>query len=175
MYFSNFKNVLYDFRVKTDKTPNTDTVMDLTTRVTTRVKTSDFDILCSTYVIQPGETPEIISHKLYGTTDYNWLILYINDIVSYFDEWPMNDQQLREYCIKKYGAEIDAVKHTIKIPENIVMDSSYISSEYGSAFAVNVTNWDYESELNDKKRIINVMYPQYCSTFVEQFMQNLDK
>jgi hypothetical protein len=39
------------------------------------------------YYIQDGETPEIISIKVYGNSQYSWLILMINNIADIENEW----------------------------------------------------------------------------------------
>ena len=39
------------------------------------------------YYIQDGETPEMVSQKLYGNTLYSWLILLVNNIRDIKNEW----------------------------------------------------------------------------------------
>ena len=34
------------------------------------------------YDIQDGETPEILSSKIYGNSEYHWLILHMNEIID---------------------------------------------------------------------------------------------
>jgi len=39
------------------------------------------------YFIQDGETPEMVSAKYYGTTEYSWLVLLVNNIADVKTEW----------------------------------------------------------------------------------------
>ena len=56
------------------------------------------------YIVSNGERPEVISYKLYGTTKYDYLLLIFNEIESFYDEWPRDDQTLKKYIEKKYGS-----------------------------------------------------------------------
>ena len=50
------------------------------------------------YYIQDGETPEIISIKVYGNSQYSWLILLINSIADIENEW---FQSAKDYAKKE--------------------------------------------------------------------------
>lgn len=173
MFFKNFNNVIYNFSSDKSSTQITERVMDLTTRVSLRIDKKDLSNLCSSYIIEQGDTPEIVADKLYKNSELHWTILYINKIADVYSQWPLSEFDLREFCKEKYGTEIDSVKHSIKIPENIVMDKNYILSNYDSNTCVDITNWEYESQKNDEKRIILVIKPTLITTFVNQFMENL--
>lgn len=82
---------------------------DITTRA--RVKTSKDTLL--TYRVEPYETPEDVSQKIYGTPYYHWVIMMLNEIYDQHSEWYMGDDQLYAYCDAKYN------KHHIILPENI--------------------------------------------------------
>lgn len=48
------------------------------------------------YDIQDGETPEIISYKVYDEPGYHWMIMRINNIVDYKLDWPLDYKSLTE-------------------------------------------------------------------------------
>lgn len=50
------------------------------------------------YYIQDGETPEIISIKVYGNSQYSWLITLINNIADIENEW---FQSAKDYAKKE--------------------------------------------------------------------------
>ena len=50
------------------------------------------------YNIKTWDTPEKISYDLYGTTEYYWTILYVNDIFDMYFDWPMSDEELQKYA-----------------------------------------------------------------------------
>jgi hypothetical protein len=175
MFFKNFNHVLYDFTVKTDSQKYHDVVQDLTTRVTTYIKPKDLDSLCSSYLINDNDTPELIAQLLYGNSELHWVIMYINEIADIYSEWPLSEANLMSYCIEKYGSALYDTRWTIKIPEMIVMNRSLIESLYGTDYAVDVTNWDFEVQQNEQKRFIKVIKPEFIGEFVDQFMSNLIK
>lgn len=51
----------------------------------------------NSYTIQDGETPELVSLKLYGTRDYHWLIMLLNERFDIRKDWPISSQSLEDY------------------------------------------------------------------------------
>ena len=49
-----------------------------------------------TYTIKGGETPDIVSAKLYGSSEWYWLIMIFNNLTDPFSDWPRDgyDQTL---------------------------------------------------------------------------------
>lgn len=41
-----------------------------------------------TYTIKTGETPDVVSTKLYGDSNWYWLIMLFNDLTDPFTDWP---------------------------------------------------------------------------------------
>lgn len=58
----------------------------------------------SSYIINDGETPEILAHKEYGSTDKYWIILSYNDIVDPQFQWSLNYRVLHNLISDKYSA-----------------------------------------------------------------------
>lgn len=56
------------------------------------------------YVITDGERPDQVSSKLYGTPDYSWVVMLVNDMYSIYDDWPKSSQAFKNYIIEKYGS-----------------------------------------------------------------------
>ena len=50
----------------------------------------------------PSEQPETTSYKHFGTTDYFWIILLLNDITDRYYE-PLSDQDFEKYVKDKYA------------------------------------------------------------------------
>jgi hypothetical protein len=50
------------------------------------------------YDIEDGETPDIISNKIYGKPTYHWLIMLVNQRFDYIKDWPMSEYELIRYC-----------------------------------------------------------------------------
>lgn len=65
------------------------------------------------YVIKDGETPDYVSYKLYGSPEYDWVIMLTNNMYSIYDDWPKDAEEFRNYIIEKYGS-LDAAMNTTK-------------------------------------------------------------
>jgi hypothetical protein len=54
------------------------------------------------YAVTDGETPEMLAHKFYGSSEKHWIILSLNDIVNPLIDWPINQNSLIKLIDKKY-------------------------------------------------------------------------
>ena len=140
-------------------------VTDILKRIVPSQQTKENYSLIEEYDIKDGETPEIVSHKFYGVSDYHWIILILNDILDPRFDWPLSDQQIFSYTIAKYGeTKIGAVHHyTISASNTIVVDLD----QYPNAYPV--SNLAYETGLNDAKRTIKILRPEYLQSFISEF------
>lgn len=173
-YFQDFNVLRYDFTTPSDPAPIVESIVDLTQRVRLKISDADLDILCVPYVIQEGETPEKISYKLYNSPEFHWVILYINKITSYYNSWPMTEAALGDFCVKKYGStNVNNVHHYFCLPYYIQMDAQFIIDNYGASSVLEVTNYDYETRLNELKRFIKVIDPKRLTAFVDMYRQNM--
>ena len=93
-YFTYFPKMYYD--AVGNNNPK------LVTNILKRVKVRDGiknDVsLFDKYQVKFGESPEIVSFRLYDTVDYYWTILLMNNIRDRFYEWPLSEQQFEEYA-----------------------------------------------------------------------------
>lgn len=160
------------------------TVTDITTRLKLVMSQNEIVKLTDIYVVNDGETPELISNKIYGTPFYHWTIFFINNIFDYVNDWVKTDDQLFAYCADTYG-------------ETGMFDPRYKVNDYGfvfqngdprlTAFNENtndaiintgsslsiINNYQYEQLLNERKRNIRVIRPEYISTFISTFNKKL--
>lgn len=103
MYFSNFPKIVYDF----DLRDGTDykIVTDITRNVRLRKQILENISLYDYYDIGEGETPEIVSEKIYGTPYYHWVIMLANQRYDYVNDFPLTQQELDKYIDQKYGSK----------------------------------------------------------------------
>ena len=99
MFFNTFPRIYYD--VKGDD--NSKVVINLLRRVAVRAKVKANTSLFDTYDVKEGESPESIAYKLYGDSEYHWIVLFMNDIVDRYHEWPMSTPQFLSYITEKYS------------------------------------------------------------------------
>ena len=159
MYFKAIKNINYPFF---DTHRN---VKDIFNRVTTRGPKVNKTTLNS-YMIKDGETPDILSHKLYGNTRYHWIFFLINEIVDPYAEWPIPNSELLPLVREKYndstGTKVHHYRETTGDRLVVDLDPSRTDIEP-------VTNYEYEFELNEQKRMILILKPIYLKDFVKSY------
>jgi len=158
MYFANFPTLVYSL--------DGGTTNFLMTDMFRRVVATTNSLLTSTaydqYQIKDGETPDILADKLYNDTTLYWVILLANNIIDPRYEWPLTNNALSQYITDSYGQGNELnVHHYINTFGDIV------PSTYTSTAITAVNNTDYETELNEAKRGISVIKPQFVSVFVK--------
>lgn len=130
------------------------------------------------YEIRDGELPHMISDRLYGSVEYWWTILMMNNIFDFDNQWPRNYEQLNDYIDRKYpGKSRDDVHHYIN-PNGLVADLLSTRIALGvtdDAEAIDlaslepVTIEEFEIGLNDAKRQIILVDPDYISAVQTAF------
>lgn len=121
------------------------------------------------YYISDGETPEILAHKFYGTTQYHWVILLTNDIIDVKRDWPLSQEEMVAYCNNKYGTgNMSDVHHYVLTADtSIIVD--WNGADLASGLQKAITNYDYESNVNDNKRQIFILHDRYLKSVVDQY------
>ena len=51
-------------------------------------------LLLVDYFVDDVERPEDVAHKIYGNSDYHWIVLLSNNIFDVEKEWPKNSKDL---------------------------------------------------------------------------------
>ncbi len=166
MYFENFPFVLYD----SVGDGNFKVVTNLLKRVAVRSKVKINTALFDTYDVKGGETPEMIADKLYDDPELHWIILLLNDITDRYHQWPQNQNQFLAYINDKYS-NVDATHHyeisQVSGDTTIKIDIGTDNTDYPTASVI--TNFEYEEELQDKKRKIRLLDPAYLGAFVAEY------
>lgn len=129
-----------------------------------------------------GETAQEASLTLYDTSEYYWVLYILNDIVNPHEDWYMSPAQLRRYTEYKYDNP-DAPNnfYYISTGENLTHKASndmmYLY-EQGLKLPHDVnynTNYQYEMELNDTKKIITTISVDKILEFVNIYNERLSK
>lgn len=117
------------------------------------------------YELQEGDTPEVVSHKLYNDVDHYWVILMLNEVIDPRFDWCLSQENLLRYVKSKYGEEnVYAIHHYEKIINGVTI--TYNQNVAGSE---SISNFEYEERLNEKKRQILVPKAQYLAPIIAQF------
>ena len=143
------------------------------------------------YYVQEGQRPDILAQDLYQNSELDWVILTTNNITNIRDQWPLDHNDLHDYMLEKYGSEqniagihhyetkkiVDEYGRTI-MREGLEVDANFTfkyQSYTNSIVSVNpvvaITNYQYETKLNEEKRKIRTLKPQYLGAFVSEHKQ----
>ena len=152
------------------------------------------------YEIMEGARPDTIAEDFYGDSELDWVVLMTAVILNVRNEWPLSNRDLYEYAYEIYGNELNSVHHyeTIEIkdsdgklilPKGKRVDKDFTVSYYDNGnywtktgiynLSTNingsigsVTNWEYETIKNDKKRSIYLLRRMYLQQFLND-MRNI--
>ena len=98
-FFKNFPTRQYDIE-SIDETVN---VKDIFRHVDVDDIAADPYINYTYYKVTSGERPDVVSQKLYGTTDFYWTFFIVNDFLKEgIGAWPKSEQELERYIAKQY-------------------------------------------------------------------------
>ena len=117
------------------------------------------------YDIKDNETPEILADRVYGDSTLHWLILHLNDIIDPRFDWPQTTNNLIKYCQNKY-TNINAAHHYIDA-NGFIVNSTAVG-------ATPVSNFRYEDQLNENRRRIKLLKPQYIETVKREFARKIE-
>lgn len=112
--------------------------------------------------VTDGETPEIIADKFYDDAELAWVILIFNDIHNVYKDWPQDNFTLENYIYDKYENPY-GIHHYVSASTGNVVSFDHVSYD-----RVPVTNYDFEVDLNDSKRKIKLILPEYVGQVVSQ-------
>ncbi len=168
-YFKEFPKIIYDITGRGDFKLITDLLRRVKVRDGIKNNVSVFD----KYNVPDGQTPEQTSELLYGTQDYWWVILLMNNIKDRYYDWPLSVRQFQTYMTSKYDNP-DTIRHyeitQASGPTQIQDNSHLIEVNSTQPGATSVSYREYENRLQDKKRQIQLLDKRYLAAFVEEFL-----
>ena len=142
------------------------------------------------YYVKEGERPDIVANDQYGNIGYAYLILLVNDIYDPNFDWPLNSQVFEKFIINKYGSvttAISGIKHYFqiiraevprtgtseRIPEVKFAVDETTYDALGISDRTTLSNYDHEVELNDAKREIRLINPDFIQDIDYQVKRSL--
>ena len=139
------------------------------------------------YSVEGDERPDQVAFDFYQDPNLDWVVLTTNNIVHVRDEWPMGNQDFLTYLNAKYTAEELANIHHYETdvlrdsrgrlihPKGLTVPSNYSISFLDNGVLrteskiTSFTFLEHETNLNDEKRNINILKPEYLTVFLEDF------
>ena len=147
--------------------------------------------------LQDGVRPDQVSEAVYGSPEYDWVVLLTNKIIDLKNDWPLSNAEFEKFIYKEYENP-HAVKHyltkevkndlgEIVLPGGLEVyydpsdpDSFQITypkpynpfveeTENGLVLLTSTTHYEWEQERNEKRRFLQILKPTYLETFVKIF------
>jgi len=164
-YFKYFNKINYDVRgVKNNI--NIDVITNILERVRLKLNFIKSQAFFAQHQIIDGETPEFLAYSYYGNTELHWIILYSQQATNPYYDWPLTYFDLQKFVNKKYGvANINATHH--------YEDADKYEVDSTASGATAITNFIHEETLNDAKRNLTVIRPEYVNNVVNEFKKLL--
>ena len=189
-YFRELPNLLYQSFLP-DKKSSLDytEVKNLFRRTKLRDDLQNVFTLFDKYEIPDEFRPETVAEDFYGNDELDWVVLTTAGIVNVRNEWPLNNRDIFDYSFEKYGDNLNATRFfetkeiknssgSIILEKVRVVDSDFVFKYYdtngivevkGTNVRTGVSNYDYEVRLNEEKRSIFVLKPEYLQQFLSDF------
>ena len=152
------------------------------------------------YSIQGDDRPDNVAFQVYQDSKLDWVILLANNIINIQDEWPLTQESFENYLLNKYGNEqsIHGVHHyeskEIKnsMGSTILKEGLHVPQYFtlkfldanlgtytevggaGDLITSEVTNYEYEVNLQNEKRQIYILKQNYLNivlTDMDRMMQ----
>ena len=187
-YFRELPNLLYPSFLP-DKTSSLDfvEVKNVFRRAKLRDDLQNNFTVFEKYEIPMGLRPDTVAEELYGSDELDWVVLTVAGILNVRNEWPLSDRDIYDYSLDKYGESLNSVKFfettevkdtngRMILPKGKVVDSNFTIPKPGEPTAtlnpvVGISNYEYETRLNDEKRNIFVLREEYLQQFLNDMRE----
>ena len=97
--------------------------------------------LLDKFTIGDGDRPDTVAEQMYGDSSLDYIIVLVAGITNIIDEWPLQDYQVYDFALQKYGSEekMNEIKYyeTLEIidnqgrqivPPNLIVDADFIDT-----------------------------------------------
>ena len=134
-----------------------------------------------------GARPDTVSEELFGSANFDWIVLTVAGIINVRNEWPLSNQDLFKYVDNKYGNSINSTRFfetkevkdsngRLILSKGKIVDSNFTIPKPGEPTAtlnpvVGISNFEYETRLNEEKRNIFILREEYLQEFLDDMRQ----
>ena len=195
-YFRELPNLLYQSFLPT-KNSSLDYIRtkNLFRRVKLRDDLQNVFTIFDKYEIPDEFRPENVAEEFYGNDELDWVVLITANIINVRNEWPLSNRDIYDYAYNKYGDKLNETRYyetkeikdsqgRLILPAGKDVDSDFSIKYYDPNDTSNIkgyitksdldvrngiSNFQYEINLNDKKRSIYLLKPEYLQQFLNDF------
>ena len=190
-YFNQIPDFEYVSRLPDAKISDYITVKNLFKRAFLREDIYQNLTFFTKYSIKGNDRPDNVAAEIYQDSTLDWLILLTNNIINIPNEWPLSQDDFNRYLLDKYDndyntiyngihhyetIEVEDSNETIIVPAGLEVSQDFTTTYYdyfigGLTTANNitrpVTNYEYEENLENKKREIYILKLEYLSVVLD--------
>lgn len=177
-YFREIPNLEYQSFLSTRKSSDEYLlVKNIFRRVKLRDDLQNVFTIFNKYQIKDGARPDTVAQEIYGSSQYDWVVLVGANIINVRNEWPLSDRDIYRYSEQLYGNDLNAIHHyettevkdsngRLILPKGKVVDSNFtIPKPDLPTQTINpvtgISNYEYEVIKNNQKRSIYILKPSY--------------
>ena len=192
---SNYFNLVPDFeyvsRLPDAKISDYITVKNLFKRVFLREDIYQNLTFFKKYSVVGDDRPDNVAAQVYEDSTLDWLVLLANNIINVQNEWPLPQEDFNRHLLDTYNDDYDKIYNGIHhyetievkdsnkvviVPEGLEVSEDFSTTYYdyfigGLTTANNitrpVTNFQYEENLENKKREIFILKPEYINVVLD--------
>jgi len=182
-YFRELPNLLYPSFLP-EKTSSLDyvEVKNIFRRVKVRDDLYNNFVVFQKYEIPEGARPDTVAEDVFGSPRLDWVVLTVAGILNVRNEWPLSNRDLYNYAHDKYGNSLNSTRFfetkevkdstgRLILPKGKVVDSDFTIPNPTNPTAtlnpvVGISNFVYETRLNEEKRNINILRTEYLNEFI---------
>ena len=140
------------------------------------------------YEIVESARPDTVAEEFYGNSELDWVVLITAGIINVRNEWPLSNRDLYYYVLNIYKNEdaLGDIDHyetkeirdsngKLILPKGKHVDKDFSISYYegntyitpgSNSTILGISNWEYETIENDKKRSIYLLRRRYLQQFL---------
>ena len=190
-YFNQIPDFEYVSRLPDAKISDYITVKNLFKRAFLREDIYQNLTFFTKYSIKGNDRPDNVAAEIYQDSTLDWLILLTNNIINIPNEWPLSQDDFNRYLLDKYDndyntiyngihhyetIEVEDSNETIIVPAGLEVSQDFTTTYYdyfigGLTTANNITrpitNYEYEENLENKKREIYILKLEYLSVVLD--------
>ena len=141
------------------------------------------------YEIVEGARPDTVAEEMYGSEELDWVVLMTAGIINVRDEWPLSNKEVYDYALDIYGDDLNNIHHyetkeikdqngKLILPKGKTVDSTFtIPDPDDYRLTINpvagISNYEYETIKNNKKRSIYLLKPGYLQQFLNDMRNEM--
>ena len=190
-YFNLIPDFEYVSRLPDAKIGDYNIVKNLFRRIVLREDIYQNLTFFTKYDIQGDDRPDNVAYDVYQDSSLDWVILVANNIINIQTEWPLPQLDFNRFLLDKYKNDYNKiyneihhyetveVKNTngiIIVPEGLEVSQDYSITYYDyflsdltseNDITRPVTNYEYEEKIENKKREIFILKPEYLNVVID--------